>query len=679
MAVRRLDPVLVDRIAAGEVVERPAAAVKELVENALDAGATAIEVVVEAGGRRLIRVTDDGCGMGPEDLALAVERHATSKIPDGDLFAIATLGFRGEALPSIGAVSRLSIVTRTADADAASQIVVEAGVKGPVRPASGVRGSRVEIADLFMATPARLKFLKTDRAEAQAVADVVKRLAMAHPGVAFTLAGDHLTPITLPRETGANALLARLTRLLGSDFAPNAIAINAAREGVELSGFAGLPTWHRGSPSHIHVMVNGRPVRDKLVQGAVRAAYMDVLPAGRHPALALLIACDPRHVDVNVHPAKTEVRFRDPGLVRGLMIGALKEAIHRAGHRSSTTGGSRTLEALQAGRPLGGDAWSGSDRASGRVTSGPQPAAARVVNAWDQRWREAPRHAPPPANWQAPVDAGAGPDHTAARNGAPHTDLSYEAAARDWAGDGAVAGFSDGAQGVFSDLVAPSADARASTPAGVDGDDPQAQGAAFDQDLARQEQPLGAARAQVHGTYVIAQTTDGVVIVDQHAAHERLVYERLKAQRAVQGVARQLLLVPEVVELDPVDADRVLAAAEQLEALGLVVEGFGAGALCVRETPALLSKCDLRRLVRDVADALAEWDHVGALEEKLDHVLATMACHGSIRAGRRLRPEEMNALLREMEATPLSGQCNHGRPTWVELKLTDIEKLFGRR
>lgn len=670
MAVRRLDPVLVDRIAAGEVVERPAAAVKELVENALDAGATAIEVVVEAGGRRLIRVTDDGGGMGQEDLALAVERHATSKIPDGDLFAIATLGFRGEALPSIGAVSRLSIVTRTQDADSACQIVVEAGIKGPVRPASGVRGTRVEIADLFMATPARLKFLKTDRAEAQAVADVVKRLAMAHPEVAFTLAGDHLTPITLPRETGDNALLARLTRLLGSDFAPNAIAVSAAREGVELSGFAGLPTWHRGSPSHIHVMVNGRPVRDKLVQGAVRAAYMDVLPAGRHPALALLIACDPRHVDVNVHPAKTEVRFRDPGLVRGLMIGALKEAIHRAGHRSSTTGGSRTLEALQAGRQMGGGAWPAAGRASvdigsarvtsASVTSGPQPAAARAANAWDQRWREAPRHAPPPANWQAPVED-AGPD-----------DVAYEAPGGTWAGAGA-GGFAEGAQGVFSDLVAPSADARATAPGGDDA------GLAADQDLARQEQPLGAARAQVHGTYVIAQTSDGVVIVDQHAAHERLVYERLKAQRAVHGVARQLLLVPEVVELDPVDADRVLAAAEQLEALGLVVEGFGAGALCVRETPSLLGKCDLRRLVRDVADALAEWDHVGALEEKLDHMLATMACHGSIRAGRRLRPEEMNALLREMEATPLSGQCNHGRPTWVELKLTDIEKLFGRR
>jgi len=674
MAVRRLDPVLVDRIAAGEVVERPAAAVKELVENALDAGATAIEVVVEAGGRRLIRVTDDGCGMGPEDLALAVERHATSKIPDGDLFAIATLGFRGEALPSIGAVSRLGIITRTADADAACQIVVEAGVKGPVRPASGVRGSRVEIADLFMATPARLKFLKTDRAEAQAVADVVKRLAMAHPEVAFTLAGDHLTPITLPRETGDNALLARLTRLLGSDFAPNAIAVDAAREGVELRGFAGLPTWHRGSPSHIHVMVNGRPVRDKLVQGAVRAAYMDVLPAGRHPALALLIACDPRHVDVNVHPAKTEVRFRDPGLVRGLMIGALKEAIHRAGHRSSTTGGSRTLAALQAGRAMDGGGWTGADSAPGRVTSGVQPAVARAAHAWDQRWREAPRHAPPPANWQAPID---GVGHMGAGDGAAHDGVIYGAPAG-WGRDGA--GFADGgAQGVFDDLVAPSADARASTPAGMDSDDAHGQGLAFDQDLARQQQPLGAARAQVHGTYVIAQTADGVVIVDQHAAHERLVYERLKAQRAVQGVARQLLLVPEIVELDPVDADRVLAAAEQLEALGLVVEGFGAGALCVRETPALLGKCDLRRLVRDVADALAEWDHVGALEEKLDHVLATMACHGSIRAGRRLRPEEMNALLREMEATPLSGQCNHGRPTWVELKLTDIEKLFGRR
>lgn len=656
MAVRRLDPVLVDRIAAGEVVERPAAAVKELVENALDAGAGAIEVVVEAGGRRLIRVSDDGGGMTPEDLALAVERHATSKIPDGDLFAIATLGFRGEALPSIGAVSRLSIVTRTADAESACQIIVEAGAKGAVRPASGVRGTRVEIADLFMATPARLKFLKTDRAEAQAVADVIKRLAMAHPEVAFNLAGDHLTPITLPRETGENALLARLTRLLGSDFAPNAIEIDAARDGVMLTGFAGLPTWHRGSPAHIHVMVNGRPVRDKLVQGAVRAAYMDVLPAGRHPALALLVACDPRHVDVNVHPAKTEVRFRDPGLVRGLMIGALKEAIHRSGYRSATTGGSRTLEALQAARNAGGAAWSD----AGRSGSASQAAVARSAPQWDNRWREAPRHAPPPVGWQAPV--GEGPSATIAQ---PLAD--YPAPA----GEPLFTGFAESGQGVFDALVTPSADARASAV-----DDAVA---GLDQDEARQAQPLGAARAQVHGTYVIAQTSDGIVIVDQHAAHERLVYERLKAERAVQGVARQMLLVPEIVELDPVDADRVLAAAEPLERLGLVVEGFGPGALCVRETPALLGTCDLRRLVRDVADALAEWDHVGALEEKLDHVLATMACHGSIRAGRRLRPEEMNALLREMEATPLSGQCNHGRPTWVELKLSDIERLFGRR
>ncbi|MFC3266465.1 DNA mismatch repair endonuclease MutL, partial [Camelimonas abortus] len=356
MAVRRLDPVLVDQIAAGEVVERPASAVKELVENALDAGATAIEVVVEAGGRRLIRVTDDGCGMTPEDLELAVERHATSKIPDGDLFAIATLGFRGEALPSIGAVSRLTITTRTRDAAAASRITVESGRKGPVRPASGVPGTRVEIADLFMATPARLKFLKTDRAEAQAVADVVKRLAMAHPEVAFVLAGDHLSPINLPRETGDDALLARLARLLGPDFAPNSIAIDAEREGVSLAGYAGLPTWHRGSPAHIHVMVNGRPVRDRLFQGAVRAAYMDVLPAGRHPALALMVRCGPRHVDVNVHPAKTEVRFRDPGLVRGLVVGALKEALHRAGSRSATTGASRALAALQAARGEAGAA-----------------------------------------------------------------------------------------------------------------------------------------------------------------------------------------------------------------------------------------------------------------------------------------------------------------------------------
>ncbi|WP_262268475.1 DNA mismatch repair endonuclease MutL [Microvirga yunnanensis] len=616
MPVRRLDPILVDRIAAGEVVERPAAAVKELVENAVDAGAASIEIAVEAGGRRLIRIVDDGRGMTPEDLELAVERHATSKLPDGDLFSIDTLGFRGEALPSIGAVARLSILTRTAEAETGSSILVEAGVKGPVRPAPAAKGTRVEVTDLFSATPARLKFLKSDRSEAQAVAEIVKRLAIAHPTVRFTLSGEHLTAFTYPpEEPGEHGFLRRLSRVLGSEFHENAMAIGVEREGVRLTGFASLPTYHRGTGTAIHFVVNGRPVRDKLLLGAVRGAYADVMASDRHPVLAIMIDLDPRAVDVNVHPAKTEVRFRDPAFVRGFVVGALKEAITRTAFRASSTGGTRTLESL---RPQG---------------------ALPIRQAYPHR-THAIRPTSAFANWQAPLDA---PER-------PHANAS---------------GFAD-RQASLSDLSVPSADSRAATQEV----EPEAG-----------EAPLGAARAQLHGTYIVAQTQDGIVIVDQHAAHERLVYERLKRERASAGIARQLLLIPEVVDLDPVDADRVLAEASSLEELGLVVEPFGHGALLVREVPSALAGGRIKALVQDVADALAEWGQGAAspLEERLDAVLSRMSCHGSIRAGRRMRPEEMNALLREMEATPLSGQCNHGRPTYVELKLTDIERLFGRR
>jgi DNA mismatch repair protein MutL len=613
MAVRRLDPILVDRIAAGEVVERPAAAVKELVENAIDAGATSIEVAVEGGGRRLIRVVDDGQGMTPEDLELAVERHATSKLPSGDLSAINTLGFRGEALPSIGAVARLAITTRTADAETGSSIVVEAGVKGPVRPAPASKGTRIEVTDLFAATPARLKFLKSDRSEAQAVAEVVKRLAIAHPTIRFTLAGEHITPFTYPPEpAGEHGFLRRLSRVLGNDFHENAMAVDVTREGVRLSGFASLPTYHRGTGAGIHFTVNGRPVRDKLLLGAVRGAYADVMASDRHPVLALMIDLDPHNVDVNVHPAKTEVRFRDPAFVRGFVVAALKEAINRFGSRSASTVGTRTLDSL---RPQGA----------------PPPRPVSVAH-------RAPsfRHVNAFAGWQAPVEP------------SPR-----------------VSGLAE-MQGSLPDFAVPSADSRATLP---------------EHDLGHDDAPLGAARAQIHGTYIVAQTQDGIVIVDQHAAHERLVYERLKRERAASGIARQLLLIPEVVDLDPVDADRVLAEASTLESLGLVLEPFGSGALLVREVPAALAGGRIKALVQDVADALAEWGQgaSGPLEERLDAVLSRMSCHGSVRAGRRMRPEEMNALLREMEMTPLSGQCNHGRPTYVELKLADIERLFGRR
>lgn len=624
MAVRRLEPVLIDRIAAGEVIERPAAAIKELVENALDAGAKSVEVVIEAGGRRLIRVTDDGSGMTAADLELAVERHATSKLPEGNLFDIRSLGFRGEALPSIGAVAHLSIVTRAAGEPNGWAIVVDSGRKEAVRPAPAQRGTRIEVADLFSATPARLKFLKTDRAEAQAVAEGVKRLALAHPAVRFSVTGDHLTSIDLPAEGGdSEALLRRLARILGNDFAENAVPVDAEREGVAVTGFAGLPTNHRGTAAHIHCTVNGRPVRDKLLMGAIRAAYSDFLPGDRYPALLLQIGCDPALVDVNVHPAKSEVRFRDPGLVRGLMIGALKQALAGAGHLASSTGGSRTLAALRPD-PLaqrmqahtGQSSFSMAQAASfPQAASRPAPAAFR--------------------DWQAPHTAPGFAEQ-------PHPELH--------------AG--------LQTLASPAADARA--------------GEALP-DPAEISRPLGAARAQIHENYIIAQTDDGLVIVDQHAAHERLVYERLKTERAAAGIARQMMLIPEIVELDPSEADRLLAHADTLATLGLVVESFGGGAVSVSEVPAALLGGNIRALVRDVADALTEWGDARALQGRLDHVLATMACHGSVRSGRRLRPEEMNALLREMEATPFSGQCNHGRPTYVELKLSDIERLFGRK
>ncbi|MFL5081063.1 MAG: DNA mismatch repair endonuclease MutL [Microvirga sp.] len=609
--VRRLDPVLVDRIAAGEVVERPAAAVKELVENAIDAGAGAIEVTVEGGGRRLIRVVDDGAGMSPRDLELAVERHATSKLADGDLSRIGTLGFRGEALPSIGAVARLSITTRTADAPTGAAIVVEAGAKSPVRPAPSTKGTRVEVAELFAATPARLKFLKSDRAEAQAVAEVVRRLAVAHPQIRFSLSGDHLTATTYPPEPdGEHGLARRAARVLGADFAANAVPVDQARENLRLFGEIGLPTYHRGTSGHIHFVVNGRPVRDRLLLGAVRGAYADVMHSDRHPVLALFIDCDPAIVDVNVHPAKTEVRFRDPALMRSLVVSALRDALARAGFRAATSGGARTLDALRPG-----------------IGAPPRPGlvANRVPPA---------RPSPAFAGWQAPAE-------TATLERPP--------------------GLAEPEQAAFT-AFSPSADVRALLG--------QAEPA---------DAPLGAARAQVHGTYIVAQTQDGIVIVDQHAAHERLVYERLKRERATAGIARQLLLIPEVVDLDPVDAERLLAEAEALDRLGLGLESFGAGAVLVREVPSSLAGGRIKALVQDVADALAEWDAAAPLEERLDAVLSRMACHGSVRAGRRLKPEEMNALLREMEATPLSGQCNHGRPTYVELKLADIERLFGRR
>ncbi len=641
-SVRRLDPVLVDRIAAGEVVERPASALKELVENAIDAGARAIEVTVEAGGRRLIRVVDDGRGMTPDDLDLAVERHATSKLPGGDLTAIDTLGFRGEALPSIGAVSRLAIVTRTPEAEAGASLTVEAGLKGQVRPAPAQRGTRIEVTELFAATPARLKFLKSDRAENAAIAETLRRLAATQPGIRFTLRADAGQPLVLPAETGAEAELRRLAAVLGQDFLANALPVSLGREGFAVTGHVGLPTYHRGAATHIHLAVNGRPVRDRLLLGAIRGAYADTLASDRHPVLGLAVACDPSLVDVNVHPAKTEVRFREPGLVRALIVSAIHDALRRGGARSATTGAARTLDALRpAGPPLATHSGATAPSLFRPTRPGPFPSGAPSVAApFGYRPSTAWRPAPQPARVEP---AGFG-----------------ESAQAVWTGPESVA------------VAAP----------------PQADTRVADEAAEALDHPLGAARAQIHETYILAQTRDGLVIVDQHAAHERLVYERMKTEREAGGIARQGLLIPDVVEMSPEEADRLVAAAPDLDRLGLSIEAFGPGAVLVREVPAALIGASTRDLVTDILDALqASGDEEsgvaategGPLGRRLDAILSRMSCHGSIRAGRRLRPEEMNALLREMEATPNSGQCNHGRPTSIELKLADIERLFGRR
>ena len=606
MAIRQLPPNLVNRIAAGEVVERPASVVKELVENAIDAGARRIDVTATGGGLQLIRVTDDGTGMARDDLALAVERHATSKLGGDDLSHILTLGFRGEALPSIGAVARLSITSRLEGASEASAISVDGGHKAALKPAALSAGTEVEVRDLFYATPARLKFMKSERAETAAIADHVKRLALAHPEVAFSLSNGERTSLRL--EACPPGLmdhgLERMGRVLGSDFLADALPVSAARDTMAAEGFAGLPTLHRANGLQCYLVVNGRPVRDKLIVGTVRAAYGDLVPRGRYPMLVLFLTVPPEEVDVNVHPAKTELRFRDPNAVRSLLIGALRDALGTAGHRAT---GSLSQSALD-----------------------------RMVR---------PQHRPAPT-------PGAAPDTS------PRAYMSHSRP-RGF-------GFSDKAQAPLEAVSAPSGDTR---------------GTAIVEDEA--DYPLGAARAQVQDTFIIAQTADALVIVDQHAAHERLVYERLKHAYSNGGITRQLLLIPDVVELDGEAVAALLAASNELESLGLVVEAFGQSAIVVREVPALLGTCDVKGLLSDLASALAEAEEDGeggrVLAARLDHVLSTMACHGSVRGGRRLSPDEMNALLRDMEKTPFSGQCNHGRPTYIELKLTDIEKLFSRR
>lgn len=598
--IRQLDEAAVNRIAAGEVVERPASAVKELVENALDAGAARISVDVADGGKTLIRVTDDGCGMTGDDLPLALSRHATSKIDGSDLLNIHSFGFRGEALPSLGSVGRLTITSRVAGGEAAT-ITVAGGRMGPVKPAALTRGTVVELRDLFFATPARLKFLRSDRAEMQAVTEVVRRLAMAEPTVGFTLrdvtGGGEGRVLFRADPTGGDffdALHARLAGVLGAEFVENALKIDVDRDGLRLTGYAALPTYSRGSSVQQFVFVNGRPVLDRMLLGALRVAYFDFLSRDRHPAAVLTITCDPERVDVNVHPAKAEVRFREPEAVRSLVITGLRTALSGAGHRASTTVADATLAAFR-----------------------PEPAAAPA------RIYQMDRPSQPSLSrafaFQAPL---------------PTPGFAEAPAAR----------------------AEPVAEMPEST-----------------------SRPLGAARAQLHENYIIAQTDTGIVIVDQHAAHERLVYERLKRQMAEHGITAQALLIPEIVELSSGDAARLLDHADALSRLGLSIEPFGGGAVAVRETPAILGPVNAADLIRDVLDELSDAGDSQLVQAKIEAVLSRMACHGSVRSGRQMRAEEMNALLREMEATPHSGQCNHGRPTYVELRLADIERLFGRR
>ena len=605
--IRLLPEQVANQIAAGEVIERPASVVKELVENAIDAGAGAIEVVAAGGGLTLIRVTDDGSGMDAADLRLAIERHATSKLNDEDLFNIATLGFRGEALPSIGSIATLSIRTRRRADPNGLEIVIDRGERREIRPAAGNPGTSAEVRDLFSATPARLKFMKSERAENIAISETVKRLAMAHPAIAFSLTTGERAGLVLPALRGdADGLLKRLGRIMGREFLDDALALDGARDGIGISGFAGLPTLHRPDTALQFLFVNGRPVRDRLILGALRAAYGDLVPKGRHPLAALFFTLDPREVDVNVHPTKAEVRFRDAGAVRSLIIGGLRATLETAGHRASAAGGARTLDALAR---------------SGGVANAPIANGSNGPTYGAAAWH--PTTAPRPYS----------------------------------------AGFSEAMQAPLDGLAQPSADTRAATetqPENV------------------RARPLGAARAQLHETYIVAETENSVIIVDQHAAHERLVYERMKASLANGFVTRQGLLIPEIIEMEAEEAALLADCSHELAELGLVLEAFGPGAVAVREVPALLGDTDVQGLVRDLLSSVLADGGTKPLRDRLEAVCASMACHGSVRAGRRLTPAEMNALLREMEATPLAGQCNHGRPTYVELKRTDIERLFGR-
>ena len=596
--IRQLSDAAANRIAAGEVVERPSSAIKELVENSIDAGASRIDISYSDGGKTLIRVKDNGHGIAENQLMLALSRHATSKIDGTDLLNIHTFGFRGEALPSMGAVGRLTITSRIENVSMGATITVDGGVIHQVRPAPSSIGTIVELRNLFHATPARLKFLRTDRAESGAISDVIKRLAMSEPFIGFTLrditsGGKGRIIFRADPEAGDlfDAMYGRLSKILGIDFAKNSFRVDAERDGMTLTGYASLPTYSRGSSVSQYIFVNGRPVKDKSLLSALRAAYSDFLHNGRYPLAALFVECDFERVDVNVHPAKAEVRFREPGIVRGLVISALRHALAEEGHRASSTVADATLGAFKK------------SEISNISTN------LRMNQSWSREMQ--------------------------------NNNLDQ-------------VGFSE-LQNNFS-----------------------ARQASIETNNDQISNRLGAARAQVHENYIISQTADGIVIVDQHAAHERLVYEKLKNKMALNGVSSQTLLIPEIIELSEQDSAVLMDLSAEFSRFGLSIENFGGNSIVVRETPAILGEVNAKSLILDILDELKDWSESNLIKEKLDAILSRVACHGSIRSGRIMKGEEMNALLREMEITPHSGQCNHGRPTYVKLKLSDIEKLFGR-
>jgi len=610
MSIRRLPENLVNRIAAGEVVERPASALKELVENAIDSGARNISVRLSAGGIDLVEVTDDGCGMSPPDMALALERHATSKLPDEDIEMVSTLGFRGEALPSIASVSKMTLESRPANAEGWTR-TVDHGVVTGEGPAALPHGTRVRVENLFGNVPARRKFLRSARAEYAAALDTMKRLAMARPDIGFVVEHDGRRVLAVQPTSARPERVAALT---SSELIDNSVALDFEREGVRLGGVASLPTYNRGVADHQFLFVNGRPVKDRLLIGAVRGAYAEMLARDRHAVVALFLDLPPTQVDVNVHPAKTEVRFRDPALIRGMIVSGLRHALDQSGFRSVQRPSADALAAWQQ-EPM--------HTAQGDIFARP---AALGPTAYQGNYGQRPAYPSAQENRSSFADMGA----------IPGEDLAP--------------------------LWGRAAEAHAPVPDGV-------------------RNPLGVARGQVANTYIVAEAEDGLVIVDQHAAHERLLLERMRKAMAAAGgaVPSQALLLPIVVELEEPACDRLEARAEELSAFGLDVERFGPGAMLVRATPAVLGDGDAKGLLEDLADDLAAYDDALSLKERIDHVAATMACHGSVRAGRVLSVTEMNALLREMEITPHSGQCNHGRPTWVKLALGDVEKLFGRK